>query len=114
MSQLTTLQGEVFYLPKIALPAGCTLTVRLEDVSLADAAADLIAISTTEITQQVPLPFELSYDPCKLGNHHADYALAARIEHEGRLLWINDTRHPVQLTGENQTGLSIQVVAVNR
>lgn len=55
------LQGEVRYLPRIALLAGCTLFVKLEDISRADAAADVIAVSEQDITHQVPLPFELSY-----------------------------------------------------
>jgi uncharacterized lipoprotein YbaY len=41
------------------------------------------------------------------------YELEARIELQGRLLWINDRVHYVQLTDADQTGLKIQVVQVN-
>ncbi|WP_259642398.1 YbaY family lipoprotein, partial [Pseudomonas savastanoi] len=58
---LVRLQGEVYYLPRRSLPTGCKLIVTLSDINLADAPATLIDASETQITQQVPLPFELGY-----------------------------------------------------
>ena len=110
--QVTCLQGEVYYLPRIALPDGCTLTVRLNDVTVQDAASTVIAVSQTDVTRQVPLPFELGYN-ARLLPQGRDYELEARIELQGRLLWINDRVHYVQLTDADQTGLKIQVVQVN-
>lgn len=103
-----TLEGEVYYLAKIALPSGCTLTVTLSNISRADAPARELAVYKTQVTGQVPLPFTLEY-PDENGS---DYALSARIEHDGRLLWINDTIHPVELTCRSQTGLKIKVIQV--
>jgi putative lipoprotein len=107
-----SIQGEVYYLPRIALPAGCTLTVTLNDSSLADAAAEVIAVSKTDVTQQVPLPFDMGY----VGRLHPvqghTYTLSARIEHEGRLLWINDNVQVIDLTGDDQTDQKIKVVQV--
>ena len=110
--RVTRLQGEVYYLPRIALPEGCTLTVSLNDVTVQDAPATVIAVSQTDITRQVPLPFELGYN-ARLLPQGRDYELEARIELQGRLLWINDTMHNVQLTDADQNGLRIQVVQVN-
>lgn len=110
--RVTRLQGEVYYLPRIALPEGCTLTVSLSDVTVQDAPATVIAVSQTDITRQVPLPFELGYNARLLPQGHF-YALSARIEQQGRLLWINDSIHSVPLTDADQSGLRIQVVQVN-
>ncbi|MCR8718360.1 YbaY family lipoprotein [Pseudomonas syringae] len=109
---LVRLQGEVYYLPRIALPTGCELTVTLSDISLADAQAIEIDTCKKTVTHQMPLPFELGYvfDRYPVPGH--SYALSARIEHEGRLIWINDTVHPIELTHENQSGLKIKVIQV--
>ncbi|CAM3068070.1 hypothetical protein BZK31_18875 [Pseudomonas floridensis] len=111
---LVRLQGDVYYLPRITLPKGCTLTVTLNDISLADAFADVVAVSKTEITRQVPLPFELGYVADRYPVPGHTYALSARIEHDGRLIWADDTVHPVVLTGEDQSGLKIKVIQVER
>ncbi|KPY40962.1 Lipoprotein-related protein, YcsW superfamily [Pseudomonas savastanoi] len=58
---LVRLQGVVYYLSRISLPTGCRLTVTLSDSSLADVPATVIDARETQITQQVPLPFELGY-----------------------------------------------------
>lgn len=55
-----TLEGEAFYLQRIALPPSAVLTVSLQDVSLADAPAVALARQSGPITGQVPLPFKLN------------------------------------------------------
>ncbi|MDU8498294.1 YbaY family lipoprotein [Pseudomonas syringae] len=110
---LVRLQGEVYYLPRIALPTGCKLTVTLSDISLADMPATVIDVRETQITQQVPLPFELSYAAGRYPVQGRSYALSARIEHDGKLIWINDTVHPVELTNQDQSGLKIKVIQAN-
>ncbi|WP_259639620.1 YbaY family lipoprotein [Pseudomonas syringae group genomosp. 3] len=57
------LQGEVYYLPRIALPTGCELTVTLSDISLADVPAIEIDTCKKTVTHQVPLPFYLVSSP---------------------------------------------------
>jgi putative lipoprotein len=105
-----TIQGEVFYLPKIMLPTACTLTVSLNEISLADAAARNVAISKTKITQQVPLAFELSYVP---NQPAGSYAVSASIECEGRLIWVSNTTNMVKVNEENIVDLRVKVVQVN-
>lgn len=109
---LVRIQGEVFYLSRNALPDGCNMTVTLSDISLADAPADVIATCEKQIDHQVPLPFELGYPEGRYPVQGHRYALSARIEQDGRLLWINDTVHPIELTGDNQSGLKIKVIQV--
>ena len=90
--------GSVFYLERIALPPGATLTVQLADISIADLPADVVAQETMPITTQVPIPFSLSYDPKRIIPMHG-YVVQARIEVEGKLRFINTTSNPVITNG---------------
>jgi ABC-type transporter Mla MlaB component len=59
--------GTVTYLQRIALPPGAVLEVKLLDVSRADAAAVTIAQQLIEPAgRQVPIAFELRYDPSRI------------------------------------------------
>src|SRR5690606_28033950 len=52
------LTGTVTYLQRVALPPGSVIEVRLQDVSRADAAAEVIASQTiTTAGENVPIPF---------------------------------------------------------
>lgn len=102
------LQGEVFYLQRIALPENATLSVSLLDVSLADAPARVLAQQHRPIKGQVPLPFDLSYDPAQLQNGHR-YAVSARIEANGQLLWLTTGHQGVQLDGSDPQPLKLRL-----
>ena len=105
------LDGEVFYLQRIALPPTATLSVTLQDVSLADAPAVTLAKQQGPVNGQVPLPFHLDYDPAQVKPGHR-YSVSARIEHEGKLLFISTEHHGVQLNGQDPQPLRIRVDAV--
>lgn len=105
-----SLDGEVFYLQRIALPPTATLTVSLQDVSLADAAAVVIDEQRGQVKGQVPLPFKLSYDPAQVKPGHR-YAVSARIEVDGQLMFITTEQHAVQLDGKDPQPLKIRVNA---
>jgi putative lipoprotein len=102
------LRGEAFYLQRIALPPNAVLSVTLADVSLVDAPAVPLARYTGPAGAQVPIPFELSYDPRQLSAGHR-YTLTARIEAAGELLWINTAAVPVTLDGSDPQPLRIRV-----
>ncbi|SDH58999.1 YbaY family lipoprotein [Pseudomonas panipatensis] len=105
------LRGEVFYLQRIALPPSAQVSVSLQDVSLADAPALELAHQTLPGGQQVPIAFTLEYDPKQVKPGHS-YALSARIENAGRLLFTNTERHSVKLDGSDPQPLRIRVDAV--
>ena len=106
-----SLDGEVFYLQRIALPPTATLSVSLQDVSLADAPAVVLDEQKGPIKGQVPLPFHLSYDPAQVKPGHR-YSVSARIEVDGKLLFITTEHHAVQLDGSDPQPLKIRVDAV--
>ncbi|HXV96979.1 MAG TPA: YbaY family lipoprotein, partial [Anaerolineae bacterium] len=98
-----TLTGTVTYLQRIALPPQAVITVQLVDVSRADASAEIIAQQViTASGQQVPINFELVYNPLKIESNHT-YAVQARIEIDGQLSYINTTQYPVLTQGAPAT-----------
>ncbi|AVO57467.1 YbaY family lipoprotein [Pseudomonas chlororaphis] len=106
-----SLDGEIFYLQRIALPPAATLSVSLQDVSLADAPAVLLAEQKGPVKGQVPLPFHLSYDPAQVKPGHR-YSVSARIEVAGKLLFITTEHNGVKLDGSDPQPLKIRVDAV--
>ncbi|MDB6144162.1 MAG: Lipoprotein-related protein [Pseudomonas sp.] len=105
------IEGEVFYLQRMALPPAATLHVSLHDVSKADAPVVVLARQSGPIEGQVPLPFHLAYDPKQVQAGHR-YAVSARIELEGKLLFISTHQHNVQLNDPDQPPLRIRVDSV--
>lgn len=107
-----TLTGTAFYLQRIALTPDARLSVRISDVSLADAPASEIA--STEIAtegRQVPIPFSLSYDPARI-DPRGRYSVSARIvDGGGKLIWITDTHNPLPPAGQT---IALRLVQVTR
>ena len=96
----STVLGTVTYLPRIALPPNAVVEVQLVDVSRADAPAVLLASQST-ITgeQQVPMPFELVYDPNQI-DARMTLAVQARITVDGELQFISTRRFAVSTQGQ--------------
>jgi len=106
------LTGTVTYLQRIALPPDAVIDVQLQDVSLQDAPATVIAAERHVVAgRQVPIPFELTYDPAGIDPKHT-YAVAARITVDGKLRWINTQRYPVLTRGAPVTDIEIMVESV--
>ena len=103
--------GTVTYRERIALTPGASLVVELRDVSLADAAAPLIARQTIANPGQVPINFKVEYSRENINSRNT-YAIQARIiEADGRLAFINDTAHNV-ITRGNPSRVDMLLVLV--
>ena len=100
--------GSVLYRERIALPPEATLTVRLVDVSRMDAPAVLLGEQVVTPTGQVPIPFEISYDPAQI-DERMSYAVQARIEVGGQLMFISTQAYPVITRGNPSRDLEILV-----
>ena len=95
-----SLTGQVFYRERMAMPLGSIVTVRLEDVSRADAKATVLAEQRIEGAISVPIPFRLDYDPADIDSHMS-YAIRVQIRDvSGGLLWTT-TQHTGVLTRGN-------------
>jgi putative lipoprotein len=102
--------GTLSYLQRIALPEGSEVIVQLRDVSRVDAAAAVLAEQRFRSRSQVPLPYELRVDGARI-DPRMRYAVAARIEHGGKLLFINDKIYPVLTQGHgNRVDLVLHMV----
>jgi putative lipoprotein len=106
-SARATVTGSVTYRERMALPPGATVTVRLQDVSRADAPAEVLAEQVIVPTTQVPIPFVLEYDPARIDARHR-YSVGARIEVDGKLWFVSDTHNGV-LTQGGPTQVEVQV-----
>ena len=93
-----TVTGTVTYRERIALTPEAVVEVQLLDVSLADAPAKQIAIQTIKPKHQVPIPFELIYDPADI-DERMTYAVRATIRDGARLLFTTDRHYPVLTRG---------------
>lgn len=103
------LTGTVTSLQHIALPPGSVIEVKLQDVSRADVAAEVIAGRTITTTgENVPIPFTLIYDPAQIDPRNS-YALGVRINVDGQLQWINTEHHGVLTRGAPMTGVEVVV-----
>jgi putative lipoprotein len=112
-SSQATVSGTVTYLQRIALPPDAVVTVRIEDVSKADAMAEVIGEQVIHTDgAQVPIPFEVAYDTDQIEENHS-YSLRARIEDgAGKLLFTNDTSVPVITRGNPTQDVKVLVVPV--
>ncbi len=107
--------GTVTYLQRIALPPSALITVKLVDVSRADAAA--IVLGEQQIRaegKQVPFAFSIPYDRAGIDSRMS-YAVQARIEDGGQLLFISDQHYPVLTRGApTRVDLVLQAVGTGR
>ena len=93
-----TVTGTVTYRERIALVPGSRVEVKLLDVSLQDVAARTLAEQTIEVTHQVPIPFELVYDPVEI-REGLSYAVRATIYHGDKMLFTTDRMYGVLTRG---------------
>lgn len=92
--------GTVSYLQRIALPPQAVIEVQLQDVS-STVPREIVEKKYTLGNRQVPVPFELRFDPAKIEADHR-YAMSARISVGGELRFVSDKAYPV-LTAGNPT-----------
>src|SRR5690606_4091096 len=86
------------------------IEVRLEDVSVADVPASVLAEETIETRgAQVPIPFELRYDPARI-DPRSSYGLRASIRTaDGALLFMSTEHYGVLEDGVPTDGAEILV-----
>lgn len=104
-----TISGNVVYRERMLLPPGAIATVRLEDVSLADAPARVLA-ETSVPAHTSPTAFSLDYDPGLIEAGHT-YALRAGITDSDQLMFTTTERHTFDPHQAGAVELLVQRVA---
>ena len=103
---MKTIEGSIWYRERIALPPNAEILVFLEDVARMDAPSEVIATTRFAPEGGPPWMFSLEYDPHRLQDK-GRYVLRARIEADGRLLFINTESIPAF---EDNAGAPVQVL----
>ncbi|WP_413110600.1 YbaY family lipoprotein [Thaumasiovibrio sp. DFM-14] len=112
-NQRGEITGTVNYRERVILPENAKITVSLQDVSIMDVKAELISQHAFIAQgQQVPLSFSLTFDNDVIEEGRR-YALSARIEHDGKLLFITDRHYGVLTDTERTTSVDLMLIKVN-
>ena len=89
--------GQIGYRERIALRPGAFAEVELQDISIADRAAPILAEQKIEFDgQQIPIDFDLSVDSDILEPRGRYSVRAAINDAEGQLLFTSDTANIVE------------------
>ena len=97
------LSGTVTYRERIALTPDAVMEVKLLDVSRADAPAVTIAEQRIKLDgRQVPITFELPYDPNRI-SERSRYSSQVRILERNQLRFISSQSYPVIARGHGET-----------
>jgi len=89
-----TLEGTAAYRERIALPPDAVFEAVLQDVSRADAPAEVLGRAKIDPAGQPPFRFEIAYDDAAVQPGRR-YAVRATVTHQGRLLFTTDRAYPV-------------------
>jgi uncharacterized lipoprotein YbaY len=92
------ISGTITYRERLALTDRARAEITLVDVSRQDVAAPVLARQVLSAPGQVPIRFELEFQPADIDERMA-YAVRAKIYDRGRLLFTTDTHTPVLTRG---------------
>ncbi len=110
---IASVTGQVIYRERIALQPDSVVTVKLVDVSRADAKATLLAEQRITNPGSVPVPFKLDYDPGVI-DARMSYAVQAQIHDASKKLLWTTTEHIGVITRENpKNNIDARVHPVN-
>ena len=104
-----TVTGTAFYLQRIALPPDTMMVqVQLVDISKQDVEALVLGEQTITPMRQVPISFEISYNPEDIIPNHR-YAIQARITEIDGPLWFITTQAFLVIT-DGHPSSDVQVI----
>ena len=93
----TTIEGTLTSETSLQLPPHSTVVLRLTDVSVADSAAEMAAITLNNVTE-LPHSYKLPYAAKKINEQHR-YMMEARVMVAGQVRYATDQAYPVLTQG---------------
>ena len=107
-----SISGTIAYRERIALPPDAAIEVKLQDVSAASGMANTVAETVfAPGGKQVPIPFQLSYNPADIKPAHK-YQVEANIRVKGKLMFSTTVPYPVITQGApTQVAMMLQQAA---
>ncbi len=106
-----SISGEVRFAREVELPEGAVVTVRLLDITLADAPSVELGLDVIENADRLPARFHIEYDRDLIAGGN-EYSLSADVRLGDDLLYVNDTVHPV-LTGAAPANSDVVVISTS-
>lgn len=103
-----TLEGTATYRERSALPPDAVFEAVLQDVSRADAPAEVLGRARIDPAGLPPFNFRITFDDAAVQPGRR-YVVRATIRHQGRLLFTTDRSHPV-LRGGAHAPLDVLLV----
>ncbi|KHL72152.1 hypothetical protein PpSQ1_22495 [Pseudomonas putida] len=107
MPKIKSLTVEIITSDSTTPPPYGLVTLSLLDVSLADASATPVSELYLRWGTGFPITLQLPFDWSQIDQKN-DYAIAARIENEGQLLYTSTSHYPVK------AGIGTYQVSVNK
>ena len=106
---IVEIQGEVWYKERIALPSEAVISIKVQDVSLMDAPAVVIAeFERSNVSTPTPFQFLINKDQFEAGH---TYTIGARISLNDKLMFINEQAYKVDLDSSEPMSVLLQKVA---
>ncbi|WP_299811180.1 YbaY family lipoprotein [uncultured Shewanella sp.] len=103
------IHGEVWYKERMALPEDAVITVQVQDVSRADAPAEVIAeFERNDVSTPTPFQFLINRDQFEDGH---TYSIGARISLDDKLMFINTQAYRIDLDSSEPMSVLVQKVA---
>ena len=104
---MATIEGNVTYRERMMLPPGARVEVQLQDVSRADAPAEVLAEVQLTPEGGPPYPFAIEYDKARI-QPNMRYALRAKISVGDQLMFT--TTDYIDPFGSNGTNIIVRRV----
>jgi copper homeostasis protein (lipoprotein) len=89
-----TVDGTAAYRERMMLPPDAVFEAQLQDISRADAPAEVLGRARLDPAGQPPFRFEIAYDDAAV-ERRGRYAVRATVTRQGQLLFTTDRIHPV-------------------
>lgn len=109
ISEPGRISGTVTYLPRIALPTGAVVRIWIEDMSAEGATSIIVDETIAPEGRQVPIPFEIGYDPNEIDAERRYQAHAEIRSRDGILMWVTESPQPVITRGAPTEDVEIRV-----
>ena len=93
-----SLTGTATYRERIALPTGAVFEATLEDVTRADAPAEVLGRARIDSPGNPPFKFTIPYDPARIDPAHR-YTVRAKVTVDEQLMFTTDTQSAVLTQG---------------
>jgi putative lipoprotein len=107
-----TVSGTVIFRERIGLTPESRLEVELQDVSLSDVPAAVIAATAIDNPGQSPISFTIDYIADQIDDRHS-YSISARVLDRGHLIMVSDSISPA-LTRNAPDEVTVYAVRVSQ